>query len=296
MISILFAVLTALSNGTASVLQRRAAADAPEEDALRLSLLRDLLRKGIWIGGIAMSAVAAVCQAVALATGPIAIVQPIFVIELPFTLLLGGLLFHGSFPRSVWLAVAAVAGGLSLFLLAAAPSGGDASVTTGFWPEALLVTGLFLAALLAVGLRVRGNARAATLGLAAACGYALTAATMKDAMARLDHGVGAFFTGWQLYATAAIGAGSLFVLQNALQAGSLAASQPMLSIGDALISTCYGVTLFSESLRTGWWLVPQLAALALVLAGCIGLSRSPLADGLAPRPDDRPRTDVPAAV
>ncbi|MFE0461164.1 DMT family transporter [Kitasatospora sp. NPDC058965] len=280
MISILFAVLTAMSNGTASVLQRRAAAEAPAETAMRFSLLRDLLHRPVWLGGIAMSIVAAVCQAVALATGPIAVVQPIFVIELPFTLLLGGLLFHRSFPRSVWLAVAEVAAGLALFLTTAAPSGGTEAVSPGAWFPALVATGIFLALLLAVGLKVRGNARAAALGLAAACGYALTAALMKDAMARLDSGAGALFTSWQLYATAAIGAGSLFVLQNALQAGSLAASQPMLSIGDALISTCYGVTLFAETLRTGWWLLPQLVALALVLLGCLNLSRSPLADGL----------------
>ncbi|WP_035844409.1 DMT family transporter [Kitasatospora azatica] len=293
MISILFAVLTAISNGTASVLQRRAAADAPEEDALHLSLLRDLLRRPVWLGGIAMSAVAALCQAVALATGPIAVVQPIFVIELPFTLLLGGLLFRGSFPRSVWIAVAAVAVGLALFLTAAAPSGGNEAVSGGAWVPALLATGAFLAVVLVVGLRTRGNARAAALGLAAACGYALTAALMKDAMARLDHGVVALFSAWQLYGTALVGVGSLFVLQNALQAGSLAASQPMLSIGDALISTCYGVTLFAETLRSGWWLLPQLAALALVVAGCVGLSRSPLADGLAtpvPRPSEVPAT------
>ncbi|PYC88298.1 hypothetical protein C7C46_01245 [Streptomyces tateyamensis] len=285
MISILFAVLTAISNGTASVLQRRAAAEAPEEAALHLSLLRDLLRRPVWLGGIAMSMVAAVCQAVALATGPIAVVQPIFVIELPFTLLLGGLLFHRSFPRAVWLAVVQVGGGLALFLLAAAPSGGDEAVSPGSWFPALLASGAFLAVTLGIGLKVHGNARAAALGLAAACGYALTAALMKDAMARLNEGgAGALFTSWQLYATAAIGAGSLFVLQNALQAGSLAASQPMLSIGDALISTCYGVTLFAETLRTGWWLLPQLAALALVLFGCLSLSRSPLADGLAGGP------------
>ncbi|MCC9311633.1 DMT family transporter [Kitasatospora sp. RB6PN24] len=294
MISILFAVLTALSNGTASVLQRRAAATAPEEDALRFQLLRDLLHRPVWLGGIAMSVVAAVCQAVALATGPIAIVQPIFVIELPFTLVLGGLLFHGSrFSRDVWVAIAAVAGGLALFLTAAAPSGGNSSVSPDSWPVALLATGLFLAVTLSIGLRVHGNARAAALGLAAACGYALTAALMKDAMARLDHGAGALFTGWQLYATAALGVGSLFVLQNALQAGSLAASQPMLSIGDALISTSYGVTLFAETLRTGWWLIPQVVAMGVVLAGCIGLSRSRLADGMA---ENSSKRGAPAAV
>ncbi len=59
----------------------------------------------------------------------------------------------------------------------------------------------------------------------------------------------------------------------------------MLTLGDALISVLYGVTLFGEELRTGWWLVPELAALALIAAGCVRLARTPLAAGtLAPRP------------
>ena len=61
--------------------------------------------------------------------------------------------------------------------------------------------------------------RAAALGLAAACGYSLTATLMKSAVAVLPQGAGAFFTTWQLYGTAVAGVGALFLLQNALQAG-----------------------------------------------------------------------------
>jgi hypothetical protein len=133
---------------------------------------------------------------------------------------------------------------------------------------------------LAVG--TRGEPRAALLGLAAACGYALTAALMKNAMADLDSGPRAFFGNWHIYATAVAGVGALFLLQNALQAGSLVASQPMLTVGDALISISYGVTLFSEELRVGWWLLPQIVALALIVAGCVQIAKSPLADEASP--------------
>ena len=71
--------------------------------------------------------------------------------------------------------------------------------------------------------------------------------------------------------------GSLFLLQNALQAGSLVASQPMLTVGDALISIAYGVTLYSEQLRVGWWLVPEIIALAAIIVGCVQIAKSPLA-------------------
>ncbi|MFB8117077.1 DMT family transporter [Streptomyces sp. NPDC055962] len=285
MISVLFAVLTALSNGTASVLQRRAALEVPDSEAMRLSLIGHLLRQRVWLAGIGLVIVAAVCQAVALATGPIAVVQPIFVIELPATLVVAGFVLRVGVSRQVWAGVAAVTAGLALGMAAASPVGGSDDVQGAAWIPALVVTGAFEAALVAAALGTSGNARAALLGLAAACGYALTAALMKDAMARLDSdGVTGLLTAWQLYATAAAGVGALFLLQNALQAGSLVAVQPMLTLGDALISIAYGVTLFGEELQTGWWLLPQLAGLALIAAGCVVLARSPLATANAAPP------------
>ncbi|WP_097874895.1 DMT family transporter [Streptomyces sp. ms184] len=290
-ISVLFAVLTALSNGSASVLQRRAAMEVPDSDAMRLSLMTRLVRQKVWLAGIGLVIVAAVCQAIALATGPIAVVQPIFVIELPLTLLVAGLVMRVRTDAVVWSGVAAVTAGLALGMAAAAPVEGRDTVEDFAWIPALLVTGVFETGLIVAALRTRGNARAALLGLAAACGYALTAALMKDAMANLDDGgVVALLASWQLYATAAAGVGALFLLQNALQAGSLVAVQPMLTLGDALISILYGVTLFDEELRTGWWLLPELVALALIATGCVRLARTPLARGtLAPPPPPAPR-------
>ncbi|WP_069169512.1 DMT family transporter [Streptomyces griseus] len=286
MISVLFAVLTALSNGSASVLQRRAALNVPHGEVMRLSLFGYLLRQKVWLGGIALVILAAVCQAVALATGPIAVVQPIFVIELPATLLLAGFLMRTRLPRAVWLGVGAVTLGLALGMASASPVGGSGSVRGTAWIPALVLTGLFETALISAALALRDNARAALLGLAAACGYALTAALMKDAMALLEAGGGltALLTAWQLYATAAAGVGALFLLQNALQAGTLVAVQPMLTLGDALISVLYGVTLYGEELRSGWWLLPQLAGIALIAVGCVVLARSPLASGSAGPP------------
>jgi drug/metabolite transporter (DMT)-like permease len=284
-ICVVFALLTAVANGTASVLQRRAAANAPSSEALRLSLIRDLMHQKVWLGGIAMTIVAAVCQAVALATGPIAVVQPIFVVELPTTLLLAGYVFHRSISGRTWIGVAMIAVGLAAAMAVAAPGGGGESVHYAWiWLPTLVVTLGFEFLVVSAALRGDSRTRAALLALGAACGYALTAALMKDAMAVLDEGRGAaaLFSSWQLYATAAAGVGALFLLQNALQAGSLAISQPVLSLGDPVISVAYGVTLFGETIRTGWWLVPELLAMAVIAAGCVLLARSPLAAVIAP--------------
>jgi hypothetical protein len=196
-----------------------------------------------------------------------------------------------------WGAVALVTVSLGIGLASAAPSGGTTHASAKVWITALIVTGAFEAVVIGVGVRARGNARAAALGLAAACGYALTATLLKSAVSDLDRGIGPFFSSWQLYATAAAGVGALFLLQNGLQAGRLVAVQPPLTLGDALISSCYGVTIYNESVRTGGWLlVVQILALLAIAVGCIQLSRSlSVVHGPAPSvPPPGPSTSQPA--
>jgi hypothetical protein len=284
LLCVIFALLTAASNAIASVLQRKAAAQVPAERSMHVSLITDLMRRRVWLAGIGMVMVAAVAQAAALATGPIALVQPIFIIELPLTLVLATLANRNreALRQLPWRAIVTVTVALGGGLAIAAPSGAIGSAENTSWAIALIVTGAFEAVLIGTALGTRGEPRAALLGLAAACGYALTAALLKNAMYDLNQGVVEFFTRWHIYATAVAGVGALFLLQNALQAGSLVASQPMLTVGDALISIAYGVTLFAEVLRDGWWLLPQLIALAAIIYGCVQIAKSPLASEAGP--------------
>ncbi|UYQ65150.1 DMT family transporter [Streptomyces peucetius] len=282
LLPVLFALCAALSNAFATVLQRKAALVVPSSEGFRAGLVLDLLRQPVWLAGILAVVVAGVCQAVALGTGPLTIVQPLFVLELPLALILATLLLHGSLPRAGWVAVAGVVVGLGIALAAAAPSGDRTDVPADRWIVALPVCAAVVLALAAAALRrPEGRARAACLGSATAISYALTAALMKEAVHILDdHGLGAFLTTWQTYAFAASGGAALFLLVHAMQAGPLVASQPALTLGDAAVSLALGLLLFEEDIRTGWWLLPQAAGVALVVAGVLALARVPLAQSL----------------
>jgi drug/metabolite transporter (DMT)-like permease len=291
LLCVILALFTSLSNASASVLQRRAASQESSSRSMHLSLIADLARRKVWLAGIGLVIAAALFQASALAAGPVALVQPIFIIELPLALLLASFVMRRRIPRRVWIAVAAVTVGLGTGLAVAQPSGGADHAAPGLWVLALIAVGAFEVVLISAALRVRGEPRAALLGLAAACGYALTAALLKEAVAALDRGPAAFFTTWQLYGTAVAGVGALFLLQNALQAGTLVASQPMLTVGDALISISLGVVLFGEQVRTGWWLPLEIACLAVIVVGCVEIAKSPLA---AAGNEPQPGTQVPS--
>ncbi|MCM2516323.1 DMT family transporter [Streptomyces griseoincarnatus] len=290
LLPVLFALGAALSNALATVLQRKAALTVPKSEGLRVGLILDLLRRPVWLVGIVAVITAGVCQAVALATGPITVVQPLFVLELPLALVIAAVLLQGRLSRTGWLAVATVVVGLGVVLFAASPAGNRTQVPMTHWIPAVAVCVAAIAALVVAALRrPEGRGRAACFGLATAISYAMTAALMKTSMHTLDdEGITAFFTTWQTYGFALFGVCALFFLENAMQSGPLVASQPALTLGDACVSLALGITVYAEYVRTGWWLVPQLLGAALIAAGVLALSRLPLARALASEEKEQP--------
>ncbi|MFB7462178.1 DMT family transporter [Streptomyces sp. NPDC056224] len=273
---VLFALFAALSNALATVLQRRAALTVPQSHGFRFGLVLDLLRRPLWLAGILAVIAAGVGQAAALATGALALVQPLFVLELPLALLIASLMARDRLPSASWLAVAGVVAGLGIVLVAASPRGNRTHVPLDRWVLALAACAAAVAVLAVSGLRrPPGRMRAGCLGAATAVCYALTAALMKSAMHVLDEGgLGAFLTTWETYAFAAAGVCALLLLEHAMQGGPLVASQPALTLGDAGVSVALGVLLYEEHLRTHWWLLPQLLGLALICAGVLALARA----------------------
>lgn len=279
-VSVVLALLAALANAAASVLQRRAAATEKGVAGGRwYSWLTHLLHRPVWMWGSGMLVLSAVCQAGALAAGPLAVVQPVMATELLFTLVVGSVFFHRRPDNRAWWAFGAMVLGLAVFLVLVDPSAGTTRVPVGRW----LVTGaaLFVAVLvlLAISVRLPSAPRATVLGAATAVGFSLTAALMKDAIARLSDGLGALFSAWQTYGVAVVGLVSFLLLQLTLRAGTLVASQPALTLGDSLLSVVLGSVLFGEHLSLGVLVVPEAVGLALVGVGSVQLARTPEVSG-----------------
>ncbi|MFE1292966.1 DMT family transporter [Streptomyces sp. NPDC058751] len=272
-LAVLFALLGAASNAMGTAFQRKAASRVSEGGGLRL-IVR-LARQPPWLIGIAGVIGAALFQALALANGPLSLVQPLFILELPFALMIAVPLLHRRLSRAGWGAVAGVVAGLGLVLLSAAPSGARSDASMERWiPVLVLCLGTMAVAVVVARPGRPPLFRAAVLGTASAIGNALTAALLKSAVGTLDDdGFAAFLTIWQTYGFALTGIAAVLLLENALQAGPLAASQPALTIGDATLSLVLGVTLFDETIRTGWWLLPELIGAGLVLWGVLRLTR-----------------------
>ncbi|MFF8401611.1 DMT family transporter [Streptomyces sp. NPDC015684] len=268
-----FAVAGAASNAVGTAFQRKAAS-ASSRGGLRL--LMELVHRPFWVIGMAGVVCAALFQSLALVNGPLALVQPLFILELPFALLVAAPLMHRRLPRSGWWGVGGCVAGLAVLLVAAAPHGATDSAPLVRWIPALcLCVGAMAAAVLFAGRGRPPARRAALLAAASAIGNALTAALLKSASGTFaDQGFGAFLRSWQTYGFALAGVASVLLLENALQAGPLAAAQPALTIGDAVVSLTLGIVLFDERIRTGWWLVPEACGALLIVAGVLVLSRA----------------------
>jgi hypothetical protein len=76
-----------------------------------------------------------------------------------------------------------------------------------------------------------------------------------------------------------LGPAGFVLLQNALRAGRLVASQPGMTLANPLVAVGWGVTAFGERVNTAGWLVLAGFGAGLMVTSTITLARSPaLAD------------------
>ncbi len=84
----------------------------------------------------------------------------------------------------------------------------------------------------------------------------------------------------------AAGALGMFLTQSAMNAGRLIAAQPGLTLPDPIVSILWGVMVFGERVRGGWFIA--LAALSglVMAAAVVPLARSPLLAGESARAEE----------
>jgi drug/metabolite transporter (DMT)-like permease len=278
------ALIASAFTALASVAQRRAAAPAPGEGGLGLNLVYYLIHRPVWFLGIASMILGFAFQVAALRVGSLSLVQPIIATELLIVFALIALRHRHRVHARDWLAALGMAIALGAFLALARPVGGHEHASGSMWALAGIST-FVLAALLALvayvpraqNTRANANRKAALLGVAAATGFGFVAAVIKELSTHFVQGPAAVFSNWSPYVLLLAGAGSMFLASHAFQAGSLAASQPGLTIVDPLVASLLGVVLFGERLvLQPIALAGELVALALLVGSVVLLSRSPL--------------------
>lgn len=293
-IAVIAALAAGCSFAVGSVLQQSAAREAPREESLSWRLLVDLAHRKRWLVGIGSDAFSFGLQALALAFGPIALVQPLVVTGIVFAIPLAVRWRGKRLGRREWAGTVAVAGGLAAFLAAAAPTAGHPGAPVGRWVVVLVAVGGLMAFGVLAGRWRRGPVRASLYALAAGAAFGLLAALTKASVWLLGQGAVAFFTGWQPYAMAAVAVLGAIVQQSAFQAAPLPASVPVMDAMEPTVAVCIGVFAFSERVGTSALALGcEAAGILALLVGIVTLDRSPVV--LALHRSEGRTTDQPAS-
>ncbi len=285
---IVFALLAALSNAVNEATQHIASTSAPRRSSgWRLVLF--LFRSPLWLFGWVALIAAFVFQALALNNGLISVVQPLLATELVFMLVLRRFWIHQSIRLITWGAAAVTCVGLTVFIAAGQPGGGQPTPTSQHWFTAGLACCAAAAVLAVLARWGSPSLRAALYGSACAVMWALVATFIKATTDTLTQfGVGGMFTHWPIYALAVGSVAALFLEQAALHVGPLRASQPFIVIVDPIVSIALSVWLFAEHFTAdGAVLAVAAVGFAVMCAGVVVLTQTAPATMKADIPDDQ---------
>jgi drug/metabolite transporter (DMT)-like permease len=284
---IVFALLAALSNAVNEATQHIASTAAPRRSSgWRLVLY--LFRSPLWLFGWVALIAAFVFQALALNKGQLSIVQPVLATELVFMLVLRRVWIHQSIRAVTWGAAAVTCVGLTVFIAAGQPGGGQPTPTSQHWFAAGLACCAAAAVLAVLARWGSPSLRAALYGSACAVMWALVATFIKATTDTLTQfGVAGMFTRWPVYALAVGAVAALFLEQAALHVGPLRASQPFMVIVDPIVSIALSVWLFEERFTdNAAVLALAAAAFAVMCAGVVLLTQTAPATMKADIPND----------
>ncbi|RPK34249.1 hypothetical protein EES40_33890 [Streptomyces sp. ADI93-02] len=274
---LLLSVGAACCLGFGFVLQQDAARRAPLSDFLSPRLLLDLMRVPSWLAGLGLMVCGMVLGALALGQGEVSVVEPLLATNLLFAMALSRHRTGQVLGRQGWGGLCLLAGGVSAFLLAGEPRGGEA-VTSPLrhWLVIGVVAGL--AVVLTAGARhPRTRGTPVLLGLAAGLLYGLQDALTRLSGERLaDDGWTALLTGWQPYTVLVLGVTGLILVQSAFEAGPLRMSLPALTAAQPLAGILCGIGFLGDQVRTDTGaLAWQAAGLAAIVAGIVLLGLHP---------------------
>jgi len=296
-IAIAAALVGALLLGISSVADQRSTKRVKTRSALAPGILLDLVRQPLWLTAVAANIAGFALQVVALDFGSLALVQPLLVGDLVFSVLIARYLLRRDYARrdgteppggkpevvKVLLGVGAVAAGVAGFLAIGQPSGGRSDVTFGVLVPLAVGLVVVVGGCLVVSAR---NLNLRPLALALACGvcYGVAAFTIKLVTSEFGGGAARVFTHWPIYVLAVVGPVGYLLNQDAFQQGRfLAPVQAIITAADPVISIGLGILWLGVRLRSSPADIAGVVVSLLVMtAGIVETARH------APQVADRP--------
>ncbi|MEV0700988.1 DMT family transporter [Saccharopolyspora sp. NPDC050389] len=270
------AVVGAASFGLASAIQHRVTKQVPAVRTLSPRMLFDLVRKPIWVLSIGTVLVGLSLQVVALAFGPLVLVQPLLVTSVLFGAGFAAWLAHRKMDLVLALGGLACVGGLSAFLVLGRPSGQGSDFTGASILPLALALGLLVVLSLVAARWLPGEV--GVIGMAVATGvlYGVTAGLIKVVAGHFrSGGLAEPFQHWSLYAVCVIGPIGFLLSQQTFQRGRLMSpALAVITTVDPLVAAAIGVNWLGERIETSpAILAGEIIAVVVIVGGIIVLTR-----------------------
>jgi drug/metabolite transporter (DMT)-like permease len=286
-IAVIAALAAAFCFAVGSLLQQGVARQSGDE-ALRFRLLWDLVRQPRWVGGVALSTFSFGLQALALAFGPLTLVQPIAATDVLFALPLIARRQRRRLGRRAIVGALLVTAGIVVFLVVSPPVAGLSTPGIRAWLPVFIAAGSLVAVAGVAALRTQGRLRVVWLAAAAGALYGLADAITKSAVDIISaDGIGVL-AHWEPYTLIVTGILGALYGQSAFSSGALSLSLPVIDTVEPVCAVVIGATVFGEQLASSPLdLAFQMTGAAAAIIGIALLSSSKIVEaefGDAPAP------------
>jgi drug/metabolite transporter (DMT)-like permease len=277
-VGIVCAVVASLLFYVGIALQALEARVTPRSESLRLSLLQRLIRRPLWVLGLALGLLGVLPQAIALGTAPYVVVQPLLTVGLLLLLAVGSSVFEERVRPIEWLAVVAILVGVLLLAIAAPPHSeqhrGGAAVVA-------VVAALTIPALLPL-LRVPGLT--SPTALMVSCGFGFAATNVAVKLLGDDVGQGHWWnaTAWAAVAAVA-GIAATITNMSVFQVSPVTVVVPVTTAVQSFLPVALEPLFLREHAPSAAEAAALAGGLALTLAATVLLARSPSVSGLFSR-------------
>ncbi|MFD9422914.1 MULTISPECIES: DMT family transporter [unclassified Streptomyces] len=264
-LSVLLSLISAVAYAAGAIVQERVAAAGDGRSYAPL-------RNAAWWAAVALNGVGALLHVVALAYGPLSLVQPLGALTIVFALPMAALFVRRRAGATAWRGAIMATVGLAGLL---ALTGNAASHTLG-GPEQLMLATVTFGAVVALFLLAQGLHRPMlrSVVLATGAGVAFGMASVFTKTVAMEWTSGSLRSGLPpLLVIAGLAAAGLLLSQAAYRGAGLTAPLATVTVVNPVVAAAVGITLFGEHFRYGWTgTVLALSCGALAAGGLILLT------------------------
>ncbi|WBO62441.1 DMT family transporter [Streptomyces camelliae] len=243
-LSVLLSVVSALAYAGGAIVQEQVAVSTPDSAYMPL-------RRPSWWGALALNGLGGVLHVVALAYGPLSLVQPLGALTIVFALPMAALCVGRRAGSAAWRGAVMATVGLA-GLLSLVGSSDTHSLDTAQRVAVALVTGAAVAALTGAGVAAHRHPAVRSVLLATASGIAfgMSSVFTKTVAEDWTHGVDPVDLPW-LGLIGVFAVAGVALSQASYRGGGLAAPLSTQTVVNPVLAAAIGILMFGEAFRYG---------------------------------------------